>query len=537
MLVVDVEKFASEPTGTSESWFKMDEKCPIAFAKVEVIEAADLKPADLNGLADPYVKGQFGLYKFRTKTQKKTLTPQWQEEYKIPIHSWESLNTLLLEVNDQDHFVDDTLGDCSINISDFRGGKRHDKWLPLRNIKMGRLHLAVTVLEVGQEGVPLGNTELPNEKENANLSASEAAQQDSNPTVSSGKVTKVADEFEPINIEGQQQTGIWVLHPGSDVCQTWEPRKREGKRSEIEILKEGHNSLNSSGPLAAGSRHSDSSDELENPGGTRFSTIKKNLRKIGSIFHSHPRNENLDDREASPLPHINLHDVNEKKVGVKFVVDDENVDVVRDQKSEGGSVSSEKSEAGSPHKGHMKGMRKKMLNKAQSVKRALSKKEMQKPKGGLVPSAGTEVEVPLEFDSSEKGSPQSSKEYISIESIPIAPSTSSDDCKESPIANEENVQLGPLLTRDNMECVARKASFHGADGVDGDVECHEEPLVKVSSFRDAVRIDDEAGRGKFLDTKLSNEGSGRTDGAVRDHTDEQVQTVETSFILQASEGT
>lgn len=36
---------------------------------------------------------------------------------------------------------------CSIDISNLRGGQRHDKWLPLENIKTGRLHLAVTVLE------------------------------------------------------------------------------------------------------------------------------------------------------------------------------------------------------------------------------------------------------------------------------------------------------------------------------------------------------------------------------------------------------
>lgn len=34
----------------SEPWFSVDEKEPIAYAIVEVIEAADLKPADLNGL-------------------------------------------------------------------------------------------------------------------------------------------------------------------------------------------------------------------------------------------------------------------------------------------------------------------------------------------------------------------------------------------------------------------------------------------------------------------------------------------------------
>lgn len=37
--------------------------------------------------------------------------------------------------------------DCSVNISDFRTGQRHDMWLPLNNIKTGRLHIAVTVVE------------------------------------------------------------------------------------------------------------------------------------------------------------------------------------------------------------------------------------------------------------------------------------------------------------------------------------------------------------------------------------------------------
>lgn len=36
---------------------------------------------------------------------------------------------------------------CTINISDLRDGQRHDMWIPLKDIKIGRLHLAVTVTE------------------------------------------------------------------------------------------------------------------------------------------------------------------------------------------------------------------------------------------------------------------------------------------------------------------------------------------------------------------------------------------------------
>lgn len=32
-----------------ENWFTIDEKQPVAYVLVEVIEAADMKPSDLNG--------------------------------------------------------------------------------------------------------------------------------------------------------------------------------------------------------------------------------------------------------------------------------------------------------------------------------------------------------------------------------------------------------------------------------------------------------------------------------------------------------
>lgn len=63
-----------------------------------------------SGLADPYVKGRLGPYKFRTITQKKTLAPKWGEEFKVPVFTWESPNVLDIEVHDKDRFVDDALG-------------------------------------------------------------------------------------------------------------------------------------------------------------------------------------------------------------------------------------------------------------------------------------------------------------------------------------------------------------------------------------------------------------------------------------------
>jgi Ca2+-dependent lipid-binding protein len=62
------------------------------------------------GLADPYVKGRLGPFKFQTQIQRKTLSPRWFEEFKIPITSWESSIELAMEVRDKDPMFDDLLG-------------------------------------------------------------------------------------------------------------------------------------------------------------------------------------------------------------------------------------------------------------------------------------------------------------------------------------------------------------------------------------------------------------------------------------------
>lgn len=72
------------------------------------------KEDTFSGLADPYVKGQLGPFRFKTKIQRKTLDPKWHEEFKIPIITWDAPNVLSIEVRDKDHFVDDSLGFVSV---------------------------------------------------------------------------------------------------------------------------------------------------------------------------------------------------------------------------------------------------------------------------------------------------------------------------------------------------------------------------------------------------------------------------------------
>ncbi|KAK3198508.1 hypothetical protein Dsin_021923 [Dipteronia sinensis] len=482
MLVVDVEKFTSPQ---SENWFSVDVKEPIAYAIVEVVEASDMKPSDLNGLADPYVKGQLGPYRFRTKTHKKTLTPKWHEEYKIPICTWESPNVLLIEVRDKDHFVDDSLGDCSINISDLRDGQRHDMWLPLENIKMGRLHLAVTVLEdnakqgvddayneatFNKEGIQ--NNEEPRNKEDVlNSFTKESSLKGSFSSVTEEKSPKVADNFEPINIEGQQETGIWVHHPGSDVVQTWEPRKGKSRRLDTQIHRVTNDSFGSANSAVAGSLNngssssSDDNRESKNP----MNTVRRGLRMIGSVFNRSPKSEDHSGSIGAVFqsPHANLKAVNTKEIGMKFIVEDSLSGPItgKDPIPKETSVGSEGSGPESPGKGNMKGMAKSILKHAgkhaRHIKHALSRKGSRRFQGDS--SGVTEQDILLDGDSSDDESLSSPRvERVPAVSNPLSPCSGNDyiyDTKEHIVqtgSNDPAMEIEGQTKKKSVEDQKRK---------------------------------------------------------------------------------
>ncbi|KAJ1434230.1 Synaptotagmin-like mitochondrial-lipid-binding domain [Sesbania bispinosa] len=329
MLVVDVEKFVSPE---QEPWFSVDEKDPVAYAKVEVVEASDMKPSDLNGLADPYVK-----------------------------------------VRDKDHFYDDILGDCSVNINDLRDGQRHDMWLPLQNVKMGRLHLAITILEDNVKGV---DTTCEQEKvdieERKNSFANETTNKSSFSSVTSEKSQKLADDYEPINVEGQKETGIWVHHPGSEVSQTWEPRKGKSRRLDTEIQRQPNDLVGNCNSPVSESLNNDSSSPDNNPEDKhRMKSVRKGLHKIGGI-------------------------------GVHFVMED-NIGGFPSGKVQVEGGSTEENSPDSPAKGHVKDVAKNILKHAEksarSLKHVLSGKS-RKYKGDSLVVPGRENESDSSYDES-----------------------------------------------------------------------------------------------------------------------------------------
>ncbi|XP_038984951.1 C2 domain-containing protein At1g53590-like isoform X2 [Phoenix dactylifera] len=440
MLVIDVEKFASAP---AEGWFTIDERPPIAYVKVEILEGADMKPSDLNGLSDPYVKGQLGPYRFQTKIQRKTLAPKWHEEFRVPISSWEAPNLLALQVRDKDHIFDDVLGDCSVDISKLRGGQRHDKWVSLQNIKMGRLHLGITVLEdeLDKANKDVCDDEVPQMKETA-TPESDCVAKNQNTDESLEDYRKMSDEYEPINIEGQEKTGIWVHHPGSDVSQTWEPRKGRVRYPETQLHREDNECTNTRDSSASGSHCSVSSNNDEKVDGNKFHqlrTIKKGLQKIGSVFHKSPRKESPRGHaeDAAPAPRPNIQPLGEKRTSVNFVVDDN---------CSGSSGELDKGEMESPSKGHLKGMAKNIVKQAgksaHSLKSVLSKKGSNKFK----------EEQPSEADKEDvsEGS-KSPNDLLNDDPLVVGGFPLSEHDKEPTNAKEGSSHQSPEAEKDDMQ--------------------------------------------------------------------------------------
>jgi hypothetical protein len=85
--------------------------------RVDVLDAADLPAADRNGFSDPYCKFVLNdMEVYKTKTQKKTLHPAWNEYFEVPVRSRTAAD-FIVNVYDWD-FGDkaDFLGKSSINL-------------------------------------------------------------------------------------------------------------------------------------------------------------------------------------------------------------------------------------------------------------------------------------------------------------------------------------------------------------------------------------------------------------------------------------
>ncbi|RZC65089.1 hypothetical protein C5167_008780 [Papaver somniferum] len=346
MLVVDVEKFAS---ATTENWFSVDEKDPVAYVKVEIVEGADMKPSDPNAwdlvkLSSTPIRAHLGLC-------------VWLAKHLLALVAPLSKYACVFIIN----------RDCSVNITDYRSMQRHDMWLPLQNIKMGRLHLAVTLLEAyRKDGGDPYFVETSNTAASTDSTTTVTGQTLSDPTIFPVKAEKMVDKYEPIKIEGRQQTGIWVHHPGSDVPQIWEPRKRNNRLADIKIHRVENTSTNTSAETGWNQKSGNDSNENEEMSNSKsLLTVRRGLRKLSLAFNKiHTRKDSrIISPSPSPTPRPNIRAVNERTTKLKVIVDDEMCEAIGGfGTSKPCSSSPEMKMVGSTDKGIMKEVASDVLN-------------------------------------------------------------------------------------------------------------------------------------------------------------------------------
>jgi len=99
-----------------------------------VIDARNLASMSRSGTSDPYcvLKSSFNKQHFKTKVQKKTLSPKWNETFKFFTSIPEG--QIHLKMYDKDLFSkDECMGEVTISLQDFSDGSESEKFYTLTN--------------------------------------------------------------------------------------------------------------------------------------------------------------------------------------------------------------------------------------------------------------------------------------------------------------------------------------------------------------------------------------------------------------------
>ncbi|XP_060620095.1 extended synaptotagmin-1 isoform X1 [Anolis sagrei] len=122
-----------------------------SVVRIHLLEAENLIAKDnfmggmIKGKSDPYVKVRLGGQKFRSRVIKEDLNPRWSEIYEVIVSDIPG-QEVEFDLYDKDVDKDDFLGRCKIPLRQVLGSKFVDEWLPLEDVKSGRLHVKLECL-------------------------------------------------------------------------------------------------------------------------------------------------------------------------------------------------------------------------------------------------------------------------------------------------------------------------------------------------------------------------------------------------------
>uniref|UniRef100_A0A8C3HFU0 Extended synaptotagmin 1 n=1 Tax=Chrysemys picta bellii TaxID=8478 RepID=A0A8C3HFU0_CHRPI len=129
--------------------------------RIHLLEAENLIAKDnfmggmIRGKSDPYAKVRLGGHSFRSHVIKEELSPRWNEVYEVIVNEVPG-QEVEFEIYDKDIDKDDFLGRwVGTGTGRGGGGRNRTGWLPLEDVKSGRLHVRLECLPPTPNGAEL----------------------------------------------------------------------------------------------------------------------------------------------------------------------------------------------------------------------------------------------------------------------------------------------------------------------------------------------------------------------------------------------
>ncbi|XP_064330400.1 extended synaptotagmin-1 isoform X2 [Phalacrocorax carbo] len=119
--------------------------------RIHLLEAENLIAKDnffkgvVRGRSDPYAKVRVAGRVFRSRVIKEDLNPRWNEVYEVIVDNVPGQD-VEFDLFDKDIDKDDFLGRCKVPLRQVLGNRIVDEWLPLEEVKSGRLHVRLETL-------------------------------------------------------------------------------------------------------------------------------------------------------------------------------------------------------------------------------------------------------------------------------------------------------------------------------------------------------------------------------------------------------
>ncbi|XP_025914943.1 extended synaptotagmin-1 [Apteryx rowi] len=125
---------------------------PQNVLRIHLLEAENLVAKDnflggmVRGKSDPYAKVRAAGRAFRSRVVKEELSPRWNEVYEVIVDNVPGQD-VEFDLFDKDIDKDDFLGRCKVPLRRVLSSRFVDEWLPLEEVKSGRLHVRLEILE------------------------------------------------------------------------------------------------------------------------------------------------------------------------------------------------------------------------------------------------------------------------------------------------------------------------------------------------------------------------------------------------------